>query len=613
MNPSVLLVCAVVGASAAAARSTGDPPLAADLARYYFASPDAEVAARADLEAALARLQTRKGHLTTGSQLLQALRGYEEVERIYRRHEGYLHLRCSLNRKDAACEADDRLESEVSARTAFLAPEVLALSGERLQALCASEPGLQPYRFALEQMRRGADHVLPGEEQALLDRFGPEIADWQYDLYQQVLAGIRFGVVDAGERSFDVIRQRNILASNPDPRVREEAFTRRFRGFASQRDLLAFALIHTVRAQQALAQAHRYPDAPARTYSSIDTGVAQTRSLLREMAQRGEVTRRFEKVRARDFENAYGTPMRAWDVSAPLPGVVPPVTTLADAARILHDAFAGLGPEYQAAFDGLLLGGNGRADILPGGAPDRYQGGFSIGFQGATSILFFGRYDGTFKDLSVIAHEGGHAVHRSLMDSNGVKPLYADGPSFLSESFAAFNELVLAGYLAEQAADPRLRRYYRKEWMSIKGLDAFYGAQDAVLEQDIYDGVSAGRIRGADDLDRVTLAVDGQFSALSAVTPELRARWAAVSLMFEDPLYDVNYVYGGLLALKYYQLYTADREDFVPRYIALLKHGFDMTPAGLLKRFLNVDFSPSLLLDDLDLLDQRLRQLEGGE
>ena len=139
------------------------------------------------------------------------------------------------------------------------------------------------------------------------------------------------------------------------------------------------------------------------------------------------------------------------------------------------------------------------------------------------------------------------------------------------------------------------------------------GEKFAVLEQDIYDGVSAGRIRGADDLDRVTLAVDGQFSALSAVTPELRARWAAVSLMFEDPLYDVNYVYGGLLALKYYQLYTADREDFVPRYIALLKHGFDMTPAGLLKRFLNVDFSPSLLLDDLDLLDQRLRQLEGGE
>jgi len=37
-----------------------------------------------------------------------------------------------------------------------------------------------------------------------------------------------------------------------------------------------------------------------------------------------------------------------------------------------------------------------------------------------------------------------------------------------------------------------------------------------------------------------------------------------VSLMYEDPLYDVNYVYGGLLALKYYELYTTRHDWFVP-------------------------------------------------
>ena len=81
--------------------------------------------------------------------------------------------------------------------------------------------------------------------------------------------------------------------------------------------------------------------------------------------------------------------------------------------------------------------------------------------------------------------------------------------------------------------------------MSIKGLDAFYGAQDALLEQAIYDGVAAGTVRNADDLDRLTREIDGQFSQFPALTPELRTRWATVSLMYEDPLYDVNYVYGG--------------------------------------------------------------------
>jgi len=75
----------------------------------------------------------------------------------------------------------------------------------------------------------------------------------------------------------------------------------------------------------------------------------------------------------------------------------------------------------------------------------------------------------------------------------------------------------------------------------------------------------------------------------------------------------VNYVYGGLLALKYYQLYSRDRDDFVPRYIALLKNGFDASAAQLLKKFLNIDlFDSSLLTDDLDLLDRRLKELETG-
>ena len=66
--------------------------------------------------------------------------------------------------------------------------------------------------------------------------------------------------------------------------------------------------------------------------------------------------------------------------------------------------------------------------------------------------------------------------------------------------------------------------------MSIKGLDAFYGAQDALIEQAIYDGVAAGTVRNADDLDTLTLKIDSQFSQFPASTPELRTRWAMVSL-----------------------------------------------------------------------------------
>jgi oligoendopeptidase F len=605
----------VVAASASAAPQ--QPPtsvaLSADLSRYYFKTPEEEVAARAELNAALDQMARSKGQLNSGSQLLAILRQYDVVRKLFGRHEAYLHLRCARNRKDAACDANNALQSDVSARTAFLDPEILALSEDRLRQLLNEEPALAEYRFALSNIRRAAPHLLPEAEQTLLDRFQPQIIDWQDDLYEQILAGISFGTVQASSGPLDVVRQRNLIATNADGRVREEGFKRRYAGFASQRDLFAFALLHTVEAQTTLAKAHHYADAPARKYESLYFKPEETRSLLASVAQHGEVPKRFEKVMSQDFERSYHQPAHAWDLSAPAPGFTPPITSLSDARGLFHEAFAGLGKDYQAAFDALLDRANGRADIMPGGAPNRYTSGFSVGHAGSTSMLFYGRYDGTFKDLSVIAHEGGHAVHRQLMTANAVSPSYAEGPHFLFESFAEFNELVLADFMAEHAATPELQRYYREQWMNIKGLDAFFGARDALLEQVIYDGVTAGKVRNADDLDNLTLKIEGRFSQLPANTPELRADWARMSLMFEDPLYDVNYMYGGLLALKYYQLYSTRREWFVPRYIQLLKNGFNQPPAELLNQFLGIDLSgPVLLNDDLELLNRRLDQLEAS-
>ena len=606
----IFLFCFVTSALAQG-QIASEPALKADLARYYFASEESEIAARTELTSALRDLKRFSGKPLTAHALVQELRSYELVLRTYRRHAGYLHLVCALDRKGAACEADDRLAAELNANTAFVTPQLLSLSPKRLREFYATAPELSRYKFAIEEMRRDAGHVLPTDEEALLDSLAPQIGDWQYRLYEQVVSKIPFGTVQTQSGPLDVIRQRSALAANPDEHVREEAFKRRMDGFASQRELLAFALLHLVKAKNALAEIHHFQNAPARKYTSLSLDPIQTRQLLDQMAQNGELAKRLEKVRAHDFQEAYGHPMQVWDFSAPEMGFTPPITPLNDMAAIFHAAFAGLGPEYQAQFDALIDPRNGRADIVPGGARDRYIGGFSVGSTDSQSMLFFGRYDGRFKDLSVIAHEGGHAVHRALMSANHVAPIYAQGPHFLFESFAVFNELLLADYMADHAADPRLRRYYREQWLRIKGLDAFYGAQDALLEQKIYDGVSTGSVRTADDLDRITEEVDKDFSIFPGAVPELRNRWATLSLMYEDPLYDINYVYGGLLALKYYQLYLADPKEFAPRYVQLLRNGFDAPAPVLLKRFLNIDLDGrSLLADDVPLLERRLRELE---
>jgi oligoendopeptidase F len=243
---ALLVVAFVASASVSAQIPTASAALSADLSRYYFKTPAEEVAALAELNAALDRMGRFKGQLNSESQLLGILRQYDVVQKLFAKHEAYLHLRCALNRKDAACDADKALESDVDAKTAFLDPEILALPEDRLRVFLNEEPALAEYRFALSDIRRAAPHLLSEAEQTLLDQFQPQIGGWQYDLYEQVVAGISFGTVQTSSGPLDVVRQRNLIAANADGRVREEGFKRRYAGFASQRDLLAFALLHTV-------------------------------------------------------------------------------------------------------------------------------------------------------------------------------------------------------------------------------------------------------------------------------------------------------------------------------------------------------------------------------
>ncbi len=562
-----------------------------DLARYFFADSAAVDAAQAKLSNLIDTMMAFNGGLSTGPALLGALKTNDEIQKLSYTLWAYYRVRCTRDRQDSACGALNALNTKVATGTSFLMPAVQAIDAQALAAMTRQTPQLAGYEFAISGMRVNLGHALPPAARPIVDRLTNPLLGWEFSAYQDVLARIAKSAGDS-------------------PSGREAAYRRRLTGLNTERDALALILVRVAEGGNAIAQAYGYGNAPDRKYMGLDLSPAQTRGLLTRMSAAGELVRRYQTIRASEIRQGTQQAAGPWDMSAPTPGVAQPHYDLGDARAVLHEAFATLGDEYQRAFDGLLDPRAGRSDILLGGAPQRYAGGYSVGFTGTPAALFIGRYDGSFKSVSVIAHEGGHAVHRALMNANNVMPSYATGPNYLFESFAAFNELVLADSLARRASDAAHRRYFEQQWMNIKGLDAFYGAQDALFEQALHDGV-ATTIKTADDLDRVSGNVDRPFSIFVDKIPEFRTRWATISLAYEDPLYSINYVYGGLLALKYFDALEKDPKRFVPRYIALLKNGFDDTAPALLKRFLGIDVTdPSLLDDDCALLRRRLEELE---
>jgi oligoendopeptidase F len=333
-------------------------------------------------------------------------------------------------------------------------------------------------------------------------------------------------------------------------------------------------------------------------------------ALLERVAQHAQVYKRYQGIRVDHIREFSGLKtVNVWDMSIQPEGMPTPRFTITHGTQIIRDSLAPLGPIYGKELTALLDPANGRMDIVPG--ENRKSGGFSRGFIGTESIFYSAGFNGSYNDLRILTHESTHAIHRQLMNQSNVLAPYASGPNYLFESFAIFSEFLLPDYLYNQEKDPQRKQYFLEQFLDGKGMILFVAGPEAILEQAIYDGVGQDTIHDAPELDAITKAVFSKFSIWPEKQQELKHQWMMIPLMYEDPFYDVNYVYGGLLALKYYELYTRDPKHFVPQYIALMSNGFDAPPATLLKKFLNIDLNdPNLVSDAVKIIEKRVSLLE---
>jgi oligoendopeptidase F len=582
-----------------------------NLQQLFFADDAAVKTKESEYNEKLTSLTELKGKATSsGQNLLNTLQLYDESLVDYINLYTYWYLRSAINTSDEISDQKtEKLDSEFAEKTAFIQTELAAVDKPKIEELIQQQPKLEKYKFAIESFSRYQPHTLSLKEEEILGSVDPSVRGWQFDLYQQILSNTKFADIQSGDKTLNVRRQRADISNDPDREIRKQGFLKLYEGYASQRNLFAYALMQTVNARNTVARLHKFEDAADQTYFNSFWTKQEVHDLLERVASAAELYKRYQKLRADYIGRRKSIPdVGYWDLSgASLENV--PRFTIMEATNVIEHALTPLGPEYSKELNSLLDPANGRMDIVKG--ENRKSGGFSKGFPGVPTVFFAGGFEGYYNDVRILTHESTHAIHRQLMKNNQVLPVYAEGPHFLFESFAIFNELLLPDYLYKQEKDPERRKYFLEQFFEGKGMAMFFVALDAMLEQAIYDGVTKGEIKNADDLDEVTRKISNRFSIWNEKYPQLNMRWITSALFYEDPFYDINYVYGSMLALHYYELYQKNPQQFMTQYNALMRNGFDAPPSVLLKKFLNIDLNdPQILAGPVQILTQKVNALE---
>lgn len=574
----------------------------------YFATPSAEAADRKTLETEAAAL-TPPTPLTPEG-LLDYLRHAEALLARVQRHAAYLHLRTALDIDDhEAADARSATGSLQESLVLKVRDTLRQLDDAAFRAAEGAAPDLARYAYVRERAMRGLPHELPPAGQEVLDAMSDTASDALWNTYQKTRRATRYGTVHTTHGDLDAAKDASALASDRDRRVRRQAWQQRQAADAAQAETYAAVLVGVVRLNDRTAKLQHFADAPEAAYFSRLFDKDDVHATTMAVQAQAAVLKDYQRLRATEVGRQVGAEAHSWDMGMPVQGFATPTFDYDRLRIVIPAALAPLGRDYVAHFAALLDPSTHRTD-LSATQGNRVNDAFSIVAPNVPSGLFLGKWEHTAHGASVVAHEGGHAIHGQLMNEHGVSPFYNHGPSWMHEGIAILNEMLFYEYLYRHAPDAKTRAWYLQAQIDEMTLEIFTSAEEAQLEEAIYDGVMAGRIRNAADLDALTLATTSRFEIWPSIDPELAHAWIGKRLMYEDPLYLVNYLYAGLWAARMFDMATKQPVDFQKRYAALMAEGFDAPPKVLLRKFFGRDVSPAELVEaDMALLRKKTSDL----
>lgn len=577
----------------------------------FFASKEAEAADLADCKASAEQLIAAKP--AGGKALLQHLEASATLMGRLARHSQYFKLLASRNIDDHA-PADARHEvGAIGERLMASVDATLhALDQPAFERAVAEAPELQRYVYYHHTVARSVPHELPPEQQAVVSSMQQQANDAFWSIYQQTARSTPSIKIETSAGTKDSRADAELLSHDVDRKVRQAAWQSRWQQMGARSGIYAADLLGVVRLNDKQAKLHKFPDAVSAAYFNNSLDRARVDAALAQFREHTAIYRRYQQLRADHVARLAGiTDVHSWDLSYTAPGQVIPQLTLDQSRGATLNAVAPLGEDYVKHFRDLLNPANARMDIAAESGK-RVSDGFSLSAPGVPSGLFVQSYgNGYVEATRVMVHEGGHAIHAQLMNEAGVSALYQEGPSWLFEAYATLNEFLLYDYLAAQARDPATKAYYLEAGLDNMAFQLFGSAEEATLEETIYDGTAAGKINNAADLDAATLAIWQQYDIMATTDPELKHVWATKRLMVQDPLYLVNYLYSGLIAAALLDDLQHDPKGFPVRYHKLLAQGFYADPQDLLDGFFGKRISQEQMVERAaGLFASRVAELE---
>ncbi|MCK4632468.1 MAG: M3 family oligoendopeptidase [candidate division Zixibacteria bacterium] len=462
--------------------------------------------------------------------------------------------------------------------------EALAMKqSDEIWGKLVAHPDLVPVRFCLDEIREIARSKMSVELESLaLDLSVNGFHAWN-QIYDKMAGELRVDFQQDGKTENISMGQLATKFSDPDRKVRHQAFEKMTEGWNSRADLSAMMLNAIGGFRLSLYENRKWD-------SVMHAPLVASRMQQKTLDTMWKVVAR-ETQRLKPYIEAkkklLGIDKYKWyDEFAPV-GSADKLYAFDDAGDFIVEQSRAFSPHLadfcRMALDKRWIEAEDRAG--------KRGGGFCSGMGAFRQSRIFMTYAGSYENLLTLAHELGHAYHSHVLKD---RPYFAtEYPMNLAETASIFSESLVTDAALGACKDPGEKLMLLEQ--KIQGVYVMFCDLHSryIFEQQFFAERKKGVV-GKDRLSEIMIAAQKEaFGDLLDESGYHPLFWCSKLHFYltDQPFYNFPYTFGFLFSGGIYDRAKKEGSAFAKKYQALLADTGSMSTEELARKHLDVDLT----------------------
>jgi pepF/M3 family oligoendopeptidase len=369
------------------------------------------------------------------------------------------------------------------------------------------------------------------------------------------------------------------LRSHPDEATRHRGYEAENKAWEEVKETLTACMNGVKGETLALDQKRGREDAVHVSIDSARIDRATLDAMLGAMKDSFPMFRRYFKHKAKLLGKEK---LAWWDLFAPM-GKTDKVYSWDEARDFIVSNFNKFSPELgafaQRAFDNNWIDAEQREG--------KRGGAFCMGVEAVKESRVLSNFDGSFDQVSTLAHELGHAFHNECAYQAGKTPIQQNTPMTLAETASIMCETIVTEAVLEQVTDPQevlavLEAQMNNASQVVVDIYSRFLFEKEVFERRAKAELSSDELN--DIMERAQKATYGD-GVDEKYLQKFMWTWKPHYYSSGFSFYNYPYAFGLLFATGLYAIYQKRGAEFVPAYKELLASTGEARAAELADKF----------------------------